>query len=205
MQLLYATRNNSKIYNMKRRLKGLPIELVTPKDLNLKLEVLEDGQSPKENALKKATAYFQHTQIPTIGADSGLYIDRVPKEKQPGLCVRRIQGKELNDEEMIAYYVSLMDSIGGKSRAHYLTGLAIVNESGIYTTEIEEDAFIMTSLMDSKHSHRGNPLDVLTIDPYLNKYYSAMSDDEFLKHNFLFEKQCLSFIQETLFAKEKIG
>ena len=203
MQLLYATQNNSKIYNMKRRLKDLPIDLVTPKDLNLKLEILEDGQSPKENALKKAYAYFKQTQIPTIGADSGLYIDRVPKQKQPGLFVRRVEGKELNDEEMIAYYTKLIDSVGGKSMAYYLTGLAIVNESGIYTTEIQEDPFIMTSIIDREHAHRGNPLDVITIDPHLNKYYSAMSDDEFIKNSFLFEKQCVSFIQETLIAKEK--
>lgn len=62
MQLLYATQNNSKIYNMKRRLKDLPIDLVPPKDLNLKLEILEDGESPKENALKKACAYFKQTR-----------------------------------------------------------------------------------------------------------------------------------------------
>lgn len=41
------------IYNMKRCLKNLPIDIVTPKDINLKLEILVDGQSPKENALKK--------------------------------------------------------------------------------------------------------------------------------------------------------
>ena len=204
MQLLYATQNNFKIYNMKRRLAGLPIELVTPKDLNLKLEILEDGQSPKENALKKALAYYKQTQIPTIGADSGLYIDRVPKEKQPGLFVRRVHGKELSDEEMIIYYTKLIESVGGESMAHYLTGLAIVNASGIYTTEICEDPFIMTSKMDKKHSHRGNPLDVITIDPYLNKYYSALTDDEFIKNSFLFEKQCLSFIQETLIIKEEL-
>ncbi|MFQ6861647.1 MAG: hypothetical protein ACLROI_13130 [Beduini sp.] len=64
---------------MTRCLKNLPIDIVTPKDINLKLEILVDGQSPKENALKKALAYFRQTQIPMLGADFRLYIDRVPR------------------------------------------------------------------------------------------------------------------------------
>ena len=74
MKLLYATNNNSKIYNMKRRIKELPIELISPKDLDLKLEVVEDGTTPTENAIKKAQSYYDATGIPTIAADSGLYI-----------------------------------------------------------------------------------------------------------------------------------
>ena len=41
MKLLYATKNSAKIYNMKTRLKDLPIELITPKDLNLNLNIIQ--------------------------------------------------------------------------------------------------------------------------------------------------------------------
>lgn len=50
MKLLYATNNNSKIYNMKRRLDNLPIEIVSPKDLNIKLNFVENGNTAVENA-----------------------------------------------------------------------------------------------------------------------------------------------------------
>ena len=103
MQLLYATKNNSKIYNMKRRLKGMPIELLTPNDINVKIEVTEDGKTPSENALKKAKAYYEKTNIATIAADSGLYISGLPKNKQPGLYVRRVNGKELTNIPIVFF------------------------------------------------------------------------------------------------------
>ena len=37
----------------------------------------------------------------TISMDDGLYIENIPEELQPGLFVRRVNGKELNNEEMI--------------------------------------------------------------------------------------------------------
>lgn len=195
MKLLYATNNNSKIYNMKRRLDNLPIEIVGPKDLNIKLNVVE-------NAIKKASAYYEATGIPTIAGDSGLYIENIPGEKQPGLFVRRVNGKELTDDEMIDYYTKLVDSIGGKTIAYYITGLALVNEDGIKTIEIEEDKFILTSKI-SKTNHRGNPLDVMSIDPNVNKYYTEMSDEDFKNLGQKFDVECLQFISENILKNQK--
>lgn len=198
MQLLYATKNNSKIDNMKRRLKDLPIELLTPKDLDLKIDVEEDGKTPSENALKKATAYYEKTKIPAIAGDSGLYIQGLPQDKQPGLFVRRVGGKELSDEEMIEHYSKMASSLGGSVEAYYVTGLAIVNEYGFFTTDIEEDHFILTQNRDKKHNHRGNPLDVITIDPTCKKYYSEMTVNDFKNLGFTFEKGCIDFIKANL-------
>ena len=99
-----------------------------------------------------------------------MYIENVLKEQQPGLFVRRVNGKELTDDEMIDYYKKLVDSIGGETIAYYITGLALVTENGIKTIEIEEDKFILTSKI-STENHRGNPLDVISIDPNIRKYY----------------------------------
>lgn len=113
---------------MKRRLANLRIELVSPKDLNIKLNIIENGNTTVENTLKKISAYYEVTGIPTIAGDSGLYIENIPEEKQPGLFVRRVNGKELTDNEVIDYYTKLVDSIGGKTIAYYITGLALVDE-----------------------------------------------------------------------------
>ena len=63
MQLLYATSNNSKIYNMRRRLENIPIEIITPKELGIKVNVIEDGKTTVENAIKKARGYYEETKI----------------------------------------------------------------------------------------------------------------------------------------------
>lgn len=202
MKLLYATNNKSKVYNMKRRLKGLPIELITPSDLNIKLDVNEDGLTASANALKKALAYYETTKLPTIAGDSGLYIENIPENKQPCLFVRRVNGKTLSDEEMIKYYTNLIETIGGYTYGYYITGLALVTTDGISSIDIKEDRFILTSKISST-PHRGNPLDVMTIDPTTNKYYTEMSDEEFLSLNQTFDIECLNFIKDNLLPKEK--
>ena len=40
--------------------------------------------------------------------DDTLYIEGVPKDLQPGLFVRRVNGKSLTDEEMIEHYTNLV-------------------------------------------------------------------------------------------------
>lgn len=202
MQLLYATSNNSKVYNMRRRLEGLPIEIVTPKELGIKIDVIEDGKTAVENATKKAQAYYEETKIPTIAGDSGLFIDGIPDDKQPSLFVRRVNGKSLSNDEMIEYYTKLIESIGGKSTGYYVTGLALFTHHGLFTTEISEDKFILSSTT-SKNNHRGNPLDVMTIDPVSQKFYTDMTDDDFKGLGHIFDKECVEFLKENLLDENK--
>lgn len=202
VKLLYATNNNSKVYNMRRRLENIPIEIITPKELGIKLNVIEDGKTAVENAIKKAQAYYEETKIPTIAGDSGLFIDGIPSGKQPGLLVRRVNGKVLSDDEMIDYYTKLIESIGGKSMGYYVTGLALFTEHGLFTTEISEDKFILSS-STSKNNHRGNPLDVMTIDPVSQKFYTDMTDDDFKSLGHIFDKECVEFLKENLLDESK--
>ncbi len=202
MKLLYATNNNSKVYNMRRRLENIPIEIITPKELGIKVNVIEDGKTAVENAIKKAQAYYEETKIPTIAGDSGLFIDGIPSDKQPGLFVRRVNDKVLSDDEMIEYYTKLIESIGGESTGYYVTGLALITEEGLFTTEISEDKFILSSTI-SKNNHRGNPLDVMTIDPVSQKFYTDMTDDDFKSLGHVFDKECVKFLQENLLNESK--
>lgn len=202
MKLLYATNNNSKVYNMRRRLENIAIEIITPKELGIKVNVIEDGKTAVENAIKKAQAYYEETKIPTIAGDSGLFIDGIPSDKQPGLFVRRVNGKVLSDDEMIEYYTKLIESIGGKTTGYYVTGLALITEQGLFTTEISEDKFILSSTI-SNNNHRGNPLDVMTIDPVSQKFYTDMTDEDFKSLGHVFDKECVKFLEENLLDNSK--
>ena len=44
--------------------------------------------------------------------------EELPEEKQPGTHVRRVNGKELNDDEMIEYYCNLLLMLHLKSFSH---------------------------------------------------------------------------------------
>lgn len=198
MELFYASGNSSKIYNMRRRLEGTGVNIITPKDVGLNLDIEEDGNSVEENAIKKAIAYYGKIDITTVAGDSGLHIDVLPSDKQPGLFVRRVNGKVMSDDEMIDYYSHLVSSFGGQSRAHYITGLALVMEGKQFSIEIPDDDFILTSKPNKNRVHRGNPLDIITINPVNGKYYNEMTDEEFRQSAWSFDRVCLEFLQKHL-------
>lgn len=82
MKLLYGTGNLAKLSAMRNRLEQLDIELIGLNDLRAEgkiiPEVIEDGNTPLENARLKAMAYYEVFQIPVFSCDSGLYFDNVP-------------------------------------------------------------------------------------------------------------------------------
>lgn len=105
--LLYATNNKSKLHNMRYRLRDYPIKVVCPGDMGVHMEVEENGKTAVENALLKARAYYDVMHFPVVAGDSGVYIDGLAVEEQPGLYARRYNGTVLSDDEMIERYIDI--------------------------------------------------------------------------------------------------
>ena len=61
-KLFYATKNKFKVQSMKNRLNGFDIEIITPYDLNIDIDIEEDGNTVIENATKKAQAKILNKQ-----------------------------------------------------------------------------------------------------------------------------------------------
>ena len=138
-KILIGTTNPSKIKKYQDYLSDFDIEWYTLKDLGIETIPEETGLTPKENAEIKARYYGQFFDS-VICNDSGLYFLDFPLDApiQPGLYIRRVEGKELSDEEMIAYYSRLAHQHGGKILASYIQGVAVY-EQGELSSFIEYD------------------------------------------------------------------
>lgn len=177
MKVLFATTNPAKVGKYKEILKTKGIELITIKDLNFKLDIEESGKNAIENAYIKAKAYFNKTKMPTIGMDNNLFIEELPSDKQPGTHVRRINGKELNDEEMIEYYTNLVKEYGTKLTAKWVYGMVICSDKGIKEYSWSKDHFYFVDKPCQKRNP-GYPLDSITIVPEYNKYLVELTDED---------------------------
>lgn len=180
VKILYGTTNKAKIEVMKKAVKGLEIELISLNDLECELPVIEEnGKNPLENAKIKAETYYEMFQMPVFSCDSGLYFDGVEEDEQPGVYVRRVNGKELNDEEMIEYYSSLAKRYGGTLKGRYRNGIYfIADEKTIYSSmdlSLATEPFL---LADKPHKKRveGFPLDSLSKDIATGKYYYDLGE-----------------------------
>lgn len=177
MKVLFATTNEAKVKKYKDELEKRGIELVTVKDLDFQLDVEECGKNAIENAYIKAKAYYDVTKMITIGMDNNLYIEELPKEKQPGTHVRRVNGKVLSDEEMIEYYTNLVKEYGGKLTAKWVYGMVIYNgkEAKEYTWSREHFYFI-DHVCEKRNP--GYPLDSISIVPKYDEYLVNLSEEE---------------------------
>ena len=177
MKLLFATTNPAKINKYAGKLKEKGIEILTINDIETKLNVEENGKDAIENAYIKAKTYYDATKIITIGMDNNLFIEEFPPEKQPGTYVRRVNGKELTDEEMIEYYSNLVKEYGGKVTTKWVYGLVIYDGKEPKTYTWSKDHFYFVDKPSPRRTP-GYPLDSISIVPECNKYFVDMTDEE---------------------------
>ena len=177
MKVLFATTNPAKIKRYTEKLKEKNIEVLTIKDLGINLKPEETGKNAIENAYIKAKAYYDETKITTIGMDNNLYIEELPEEKQPGTHVRRVNGKELNDDEMIKYYSNLVKEYGGKLTAKWVYGMVIYDGKEPKEYSWSKSHFYFVDKPCEKRN-LGYPLDSMSIMPECNKYFVDLTEED---------------------------
>ena len=178
-KVLFATGNESKAKRFKDGLLRNGIEIITIKDIDEDIEVSEDGNDAIENALIKARAYAKVLDIPVFAMDDSLYIDNIPDDKQPGLYVRRVNGKRLSDEEMLTYYSNLAHEYGldGKLTCRWVYGIAVINNEVESTYTWSKDDFYIVDKPSDKIDP-GYPLNTISINKKLNKYFTDMTKED---------------------------
>lgn len=178
-KVLFATGNESKAKRFKDGLLRNGIEIITIKDIDEDIEVSEDGKDAIENALIKARAYAKVLDIPVFAMDDSLYIDNIPDDKQPGLYVRRVNGKRLSDEGMLTYYSNLAHEYGvdGKLTCRWVYGIAVINNRVESTYTWSKDDFYIVDKPSDKIDP-GYPLNTISINKKLNKYFTDMTKED---------------------------
>ncbi len=92
-RLLVASNNGGKIREIRALLDG--VDVVSPDDLNLHLEVEETGSTFVANAALKARAFASETGLIALADDSGLQVDAL--DGAPGVFSARYGGAGLDD------------------------------------------------------------------------------------------------------------
>jgi len=95
--ILLASNNPGKVAELQTLLADMQgLGLLTPADLGLDLEVVEDGSSYAENAAKKALAFSKASGIMCLADDSGLEVEAL--DNAPGLYSARYAPKKGADD-----------------------------------------------------------------------------------------------------------
>ena len=96
-KIIFASKNQGKIREVKKIIDGADIELVSLLDLNDLSEIDESGTTFEENAKIKAAKVYNKYKIPAIGDDSGLSVEQL--FGAPGVYSARYAGPGANDDD----------------------------------------------------------------------------------------------------------
>lgn len=173
MQLLIATNNKGKVKELQALLKTVNVQLITPAEINLTLDVIEDGKTYQENAGKKAIEFSQASGLLSLADDSGLEVDAL--NGAPGLYSARYSPKPNATDANRRNY--LVKNLKGKPRpwkARFHATIAIAKPSG----EIEfAEGNCFGEIIPEERGTNGFGYDSIFLFSELGKTMAELEDD----------------------------
>ncbi|MEB3100414.1 XTP/dITP diphosphatase [Ferviditalea candida] len=138
--LVIATRNKGKVKEFAELFEEFGINVRSLNDFENVPEIVEDGATFAENALKKATAVASVLHLPVLADDSGLTVDLL--DGKPGVFSARFAGEkatdQMNNEKLIAELRKQTERRGLRNSAPYLSPAQFVCVLALYNPERNE-------------------------------------------------------------------
>ena len=177
-QLLIATNNKGKIKELKELLKAVKLELVTPAQVGLDLDVVEDGATYAENAAKKAIAFSQASGLVALADDSGLEVDAL--DGAPGLYSARYGSTaghvvKLSDAERRHLLIQNLRAKPRPWTARFHALIAVARPNGV--TQLAE-GFCDGEIVPDERGTGGFGYDPIFLLPELGKTMAELSMEE---------------------------
>lgn len=162
-KIVLASNNQKKIKEIKQILKGLQYEVYSLNDMNIDIDVEEDGVTFEENAEKKAKEIYKYLKAKgeenfiVLSDDSGLEVECL--KGAPGVYSARYAGEHGNDYKNNIKLLEEMKYFKGKDRsARFVCVIALVNENGeVETVRGEVNGYILEEL-DTEDGFGYDPL-----------------------------------------------
>lgn len=173
-KLLIATNNKGKLIEFQDLLKGTGIELITPTDIYLDLDVEEDGTTYSENATKKANAFAQASGLISLADDSGLEVDALGGA--PGLYSKRYHPKPgANDADRRTYMIENLRDKPHPWTAHFHATIAIATSENEVQV-VEGNCY--GEIIPEERGTGGFGYDPIFLFPELNKTMAELEMEE---------------------------
>ena len=190
MKFVLATNNPKKLKEMSEILSGLGVEVVSPKELGIYLEVEETVTTFAENAMLKAKAICEAAKLPAIADDSGLCVDAL--NGGPGVYSARYGGEGLDDQ---GRYQLLLSSMRGQTTraAYFASAIACAFHNG---DTIEAEGKVEGTIAFAPMGEGGFGYDPIFFYPPMKKTFGQMTAEE--KHAISHRGKALEVFVEKL-------
>lgn len=138
--VVIATRNRGKVKEFSQFFEEFGIKVYSLNDFENVPEIVEDGATFADNALKKATAVASVLHLPVLADDSGLMVDLL--DGKPGVLSARFAGEQatdqMNNDNLITELRKQSEKRRLRNPAPYLSPARFVCVLALYDPERNE-------------------------------------------------------------------
>ena len=114
-RMIFATTNEGKMKEIRMIMADLGMEILSLKDLGIKVDIEENGTTFEENAIIKAKAICEMTGEMVLADDSGLEVDYM--DKAPGVYSARFLGEDTSYTVKNNYIIDKLAQAKGEERS----------------------------------------------------------------------------------------
>lgn len=128
-RIVFATGNQGKMKEIREIMQDLGVEVVSLKDINLDVDIEENGATFEENAIIKAKTIMELTGEMVMADDSGLEVDYL--NKAPGVYSARYLGEDTSYTIKNNHIIKELEGVEGNDRsARFVSVIACVFPNG---------------------------------------------------------------------------
>ena len=173
-RLLVATSNPGKMRELAALFADVPCTLLSLHDLPSPIEPPDEtGDTCRDNAMLKATAYARAAGLPCLAEDSGFEVDAL--DGLPGVRSARVPGAD--DAERNAWVYAQLDARGSReSRARFVSVLALARSDGTIAHVAEGD--VGGEIAAEPRGTNGFGYDPMLLYPPLGRTFAELTLEE---------------------------
>ena len=196
MKLLIASNNAHKVREIKEILAGHFDEMVTMREAGLDIDVVEDGKTFRENAVKKATEILEKSGFDaTLADDTGLCVDALGGA--PGVYSARYAGEAHDTAANNALLMENMKDVPDGERTCRFTCCVALARRGRPVLVVEGKAEGL--LLRAPVGENGFGYDPYFFYPPLGKSFAELTAQE--KNNVSHRRAALDALRKALDAE----
>ncbi|MCE5195336.1 MAG: XTP/dITP diphosphatase [Nitrospiraceae bacterium] len=180
MDIVLATRNRKKLEEILRIISDKNISFHTLNDFSDFPEVIEDGKTFEENAIKKAVQTAHFTNKPVVADDSGLEVFAL--SRAPGIFSARYAGTGSNDKENVDKLLQEMRNFKGEKRkARFVCSAAFAFPDGSFKTF---EGFVNGIIIEKPRGRNGFGYDPVFVPEGFDRTFAEMtaSEKDYISH-----------------------
>lgn len=193
MKLIIASNNAHKVTEIRQILGAYFDELVTLKEAGLDIDVVEDGKTFRDNAVKKAEEILAASGLDAaLADDSGLCVDALGGA--PGVYSARFSGDEHNDAANNRKLMEELRDVPWEKRTARFTSCIALARKGRET--VTSQGYAEGYILTAPDGHNGFGYDPYFYYPPLDSSFASLTPEQ--KNSVSHRRKALDGLRQLL-------